>query len=424
MRSRPCASLVWLVAVWVLPSVADAADTWPGFRGHGDSHADARDLPTSWELRGRRPGQWSIRLPGYGQSSPVVWKDKIFVTAVSGDEKEHLHVLAVNLEDGRVLWRREFSASQRVPDSDTVSRGAPTPVADAQRLYVVFESGDAVALDHAGQVLWQRSFVNDYGPIQGPHGYASSPVLVDDLVVLQVIHAGPSYVLALDQATGQTRWKSEHPSHTAWSTPAVAAHGSHKVVIVSSSGSVRAFDARQGLPLWSFTDVSGNSTASPTLAGRWLIIGASSEPGGGGRLASAAPPTGSVALRFGDDRSQPPEAVWSSPKISAGYASPCVVDRWVYFVSRAGVLQCVELESGKLLWQHRLPGEAWASPVVAGDRLAIFCKSGPVVMLRAGPTLEILGESQISTTDIVYGVAAVDGCWIVRSGRGLIRITP
>lgn len=414
--------LFWLALLALIPGASHASETWTGFRGRGDSHTDARDLPTSWELRGRRSGNWSIRLPGYGQSSPVVWKDKIFVTAVSGEEKEHLHVMAVALDDGRILWRRDFSGTQRVPDSDTVSRSAPTPVVDGERVYAVFESGDVITLDHEGTLLWQRSFVRDYGPIQGPHGYASSPVLVDELVVLQVVHAGPSYVLALDRTDGQTRWKSEHPSQTAWSTPAVAQAGTKKVVIVSASGSVRGFDAASGQTLWVFTGVTGNSTASPTVFGRYLVIGSSSEPGGGGR-AAAGPPTGSVALRLSADATEPPELHWSSTKVSAGYASPLVVDSFVYFVSRAGVLQCVDLESGKVLWQHRLPGEAWASPVAAGDRVAVFCKHGPVVMLESAPTLKLLGESQVSTTDIVYGVAAVDGSWIVRTGRGLVRIS-
>ncbi|MDP1797093.1 MAG: PQQ-binding-like beta-propeller repeat protein [Planctomycetaceae bacterium] len=177
--------------------------TWPGFRGNGDSHTAASRLPVTWELRGRRAGSWTIRLPGYGQSSPVVWGEMVFVTAVSGDEKEHLHVLAISLQDGKTLWKKDFAATQRVPDGDAVSRGAPTPVVDAERLYAVFESGDAIALSHAGDVLWQRSFVKDYGDIKGPHGYSSSPVLAGDALVLQVAHAGPSYLLALDKATGQ-----------------------------------------------------------------------------------------------------------------------------------------------------------------------------------------------------------------------------
>lgn len=105
------------------PATLRSADTWPGFRGHGDSHSAAKHLPAAWEQRGRGNGNWTIRLPGYGQASPVVWKDQIFVSAVSGDEKEHLHLLAISLTDGKTLWQQDYSGTQRVKDSDAVSRG-------------------------------------------------------------------------------------------------------------------------------------------------------------------------------------------------------------------------------------------------------------------------------------------------------------
>jgi outer membrane protein assembly factor BamB len=424
------AGLTWLAAI-------QAGDSWPGFRGTGDSHTTAQGLPWSWELRGPRQGNWNIRLPGYGQSSPVVWRDRVLVTAVSGDEKERLHVLAVSLLDGKILWQRDFAGTQKVKDSDTVSRAAPTPVVDEQRLYAVFESGDVFALSHDGELVWQRSFVKDFGEIKGPHGYASSPVLVKDLCVLQVAHSGPSYILALDKATGKDRWRVEHPSQTGWSTPAVLHKGDQAQLVVSTSGSVRALDAASGLEAWCVSEVQGNSTASPTIAGDFVVIGASTEPGGGrgrapvsatkGETASAttaAPPTGSITLELapGGERTQP-RVAWKSLKISAGYASPVVLDGLAYFVNRVGVVQCVDVASGEIYWQHRLPGEVWASPIANSGHITFFCKHGQVVTLKGGPKLVEVAESQISTTEVVYGVAPVDGAWIVRTGRGLLRIS-
>jgi outer membrane protein assembly factor BamB len=394
----------------------------------GDSHTDARDLPWSWQLRGPRPGNWTLRLPGYGQSSPVVWRERVFVTAVSGEEKENLHVLAVSLQDGKVVWQRDLRGTQKVKDSDTVSRGAPTPVADGQRLYVVFESGDVFALTHDGELVWHRSFVSDFGEIKGPHGYASSPVLVDDLCVVQVAHSGPSYILALDKATGAVRWKTEHPSQTGWSTPAVFRRGNQTQLIISTSGSVRAIDVSTGKEVWNVVDIQGNSTPSPAIAGSSIVIGASTEPGPGtGRQAKSAPvqPTGSIALDFGPDgRAMTPRIAWKSLKASAGYASPVVLDGLAYIVNRVGVVHCVDAGTGEIVWQHRLPGEVWASPIANQGHVTFFCKHGQVVTLKGGRELVEVAESQISTTDIVYGVAAVERAWIVRSGRALIRISP
>ena len=404
-----------------------AAENWPGFRGAGDSHARAQNLPWSWESRGRGAGNWSIRLPGYGQSSPVVWNDRVFVTAVSGEEKENLHVLAVALADGKILWQRDFQGTQRIKDSDTVSRGAPTPVVDADRLYAVFESGDVFALTHAGELVWLRSFVKDYGEVQGPHGYASSSVLVNDLCIVQVAHAGPSYVLALEKATGMERWRTPHPSQTGWSTPGVLTRNGRAQIILSTSGSVRAVNAETGREEWCFADLQGNSTASPTIAGNYVAIGASTERAVG-RMREAAESdagatAGSLVLRLGTEWSRPPSLQWRSAKISTSYSSPLALDGLIYFVNKVGVVQCVEMATGKILWQHRLPSETWASPIANNGHTTFFCKHGQVVTLKGGPELVEVAESQVSTTEVVYGVAAVDSSWIVRTGRGLIRIS-
>lgn len=416
---------MWLCCAALLSPMTAAAlepNRWAGFRGPGDSHVPVSKVPITWELRGRRGGNWTIRLPGYGQSSPVVWDDRVFVTAVSGAEKEHLHVLAISLADGKTLWEKQFSGTQRVPDGDAVSRGAPTPCVDAERLYVVFESGDVMALSHAGETLWERSIVREYGEFKGPHGYSSSPVLAGDRLLLQVCHGGPSYLLALDKATGKNLWKVDHPPQTGWSTPAVYQHAGVSGVIVSSSGSVRAFATEDGRALWHVTGVTGNSTASPTIAGDVVLVGGSSERMG-------PPPAegvtaGSLAIRLGGQGDvSGTHVLWKSPKVSAGYASPLAVDGRAYFIGRVGLLQCVNVQTGEIEWQHRLPGTAWASPVFAAGHLFVFCKDGSVIVLEPGAELKEVGENSVSATDIIYGIAAVENAWIVRTGRGLLKIS-
>ncbi|WP_425618880.1 PQQ-binding-like beta-propeller repeat protein [Anatilimnocola sp. NA78] len=436
----PATLLFTLALIGQLGPAVQGADTWPGFRGHGDSHSTAMSLPATWEQRGRGNGNWNIRLPGYGQASPVVWKDRIFVSAVSGDEKEHLHLLAISLADGKTLWQQDYAGTQRVKDSDAVSRGAPTPVVDAERVYFLFESGDVFALTHAGKLLWQRSFVKDYGEIKGPHGFSSSPVLADNKLIVQVTHGGPSYILALDCRSGENCWKVDHPSQTGWSTPAVIVRDGKTQVVVSTSGSVRALDARDGAELWLMNEVQGNSTASPTIAGDLVVIGASAEAGGGGRRtggasaggSEAAAPArpapnpalaGSIAIRLGGTGDvSVSHLAWRSSKASAGYASPLVHEGRVYFVNRVGVAQCVALADGSIQWSERLPAACWASPIASDGRVFFFCKEGSVAVYQAADTAQLLGENSISTTDVVYGVAAVDRSWLVRTGRGLICI--
>jgi outer membrane protein assembly factor BamB len=435
-----------LVSLGVLGSGdCGRAENWPGFRGLGDSQA-AAGLPWSWELRGRVPGNWNIRLPGYGQSSPVVWGDTIYVTAISGEQKEQLHLFAVAVSDGSVRWQRDFTATQKVKDSDAVSRGAPTPVVDAERIYAVYESGDLFAVSHTGDVQWARSFVKDYGEIQGPHGYSSSPVLAEGLCILQVSHSGPSYVLAVDRATGENRWKVDHPSQTGWSSPVIFGTGETAQVIVSTAGSVRALAVATGATYWVTEAIQGNSTASPTVVGDRVVIGASTERGGGGSRRGAnapsrsegstagsgnrpsgppaAAPTGSGVIQLAAGLAPEKRVAWTSTQVSAGYASPVVLDGYAYFVNRVGVAMCVSLDDGTVNWQHRLPGEVWASPIANDGHITFFGKHGSVITLKGGPELVEVGDSTISTTEVVYGVAAAENSWIVRTGRGLMRISP
>lgn len=435
----------WFASIGIaifFPTDALRSEDWSSFRGQGDSIARVQSLPIQWEMRGRVEGAWDIRLPGYGQSSPVVWKDRVFVTAVSGELKENLHVLAIDLATGSIVWQEDFEATQKVKDSDAVSRGAPTPAVDADGLLVVFESGDVFALSHDGDLRWKRSFVADHGEIKGPHGYSSSPALCDDRVILQVTHAGPSYVLALSRRDGTTLWKTDHPSQTGWSSPIIVGEDPRKLAIVSSAGSVRAFDVSNGREQWYVDGLIGNSTASPTCFEHSILIGSGGDREGGGsprrdRSTSSASgsdatppepapnpsPKGSLRIALGGEGNVTQSHVaWSNSKANAGYASPLVHKNLAYFVNRVGVVQCVDPQTGKELWSHRLPSQVWASPIGFNDVVMFFCKEGSVIAMDSGPEPKVLAESTISTTDIVYGVAAVEGAWLVRKGRGLQKI--
>jgi outer membrane protein assembly factor BamB len=380
---------------------------WPGFRGAGPGTTVACDLPLAWTVRGRKNFAWTVRLPGYGQSSPVVWVDKVFVTAVEGEFKERLLLIALDLSSGTQLWQREFVGTQKVPDGDTVSRGAPTPAVDAERVYTLFESGDLFALDHEGKELWRRSLVAEYGEFQGPHGYGSSPAQTDNALIVQVSHRGPSYLLAIDKATGKNLWKRDLPMQTAWSSPTLVKRGGRTEILVNSVGSVQAFDAKDGCQLWIIDGLEGNSTCSPSSDGTLAVIGS--------RELHA-----NLAIRLGGaGHVSQTHVAWRAKNVTSAYGSPLIHRGHVYFVNPAGVATCLDLQTGAPRWATRLPNTCWASPLGAGDRVYFFTKEGATVVVRAGPVLERLAESELSTTDIVYGIAAVDGKILIRSGRSL-----
>jgi len=380
---------------------------WPAFRGAGDDRAPSAELPLRWSPE--KGVVWRAELPGYGQSSPIVWDGQVFVTSIEGEEKETLILSAFELGSGEVRWRRRFEASLRFAHTDTASRAAPTPAVDGERVYAFWESGDLVALDHDGETLWRRSLSEDYGAFAGNHGIASSPVLADDLVIVQVTHDGPSYFVALEKATGEVRWKADRPAGVAWTTPILARGTEGLELISSAAGRVEALDAATGERLWQVEGIEKNHVPSAAVDGDVVVV-----------ASSAA--SHNFALRRGSDGA---EVIWRAEGVSSGFGSPVVHDGCVLFINKAGVVTCVGESDGEVRWKHRLPDATWATPIVAGERVYFFTKKGETVVLRHDEeSSEVVAENSLPTDDTVYGVAAVRDAFVVRTGGELLRIGP
>ena len=407
LRATPTAALPAATPSTVTHSNSSQAGstTWPGFRGSGDSHTAARDLPIEWS--DEENIAWRADLPGYGQSSPVIWGDKVFVTSIEGAKQERLHVTCVDLRTGKQLWTRSFPASQTVSNTGFVSKAAPTPAVDARRLYAFFESGELIALDHAGQTLWQRSLTKEYGEFKGNHGLGASIALADDSVIVLADHSGSSYLLSADAATGENRWKVEREPRVSWSSPVITG----QEILISSNGVAESYSAADGKLLWRVEELKGNTVASPSAEGELVVIG-SSERGS------------CVAIDRRDGKVR-----WRADGALASFASPLIHRGGVYYVNKPGVASCVDLQTGRELWALRLPSSCWASPIAAGDLVYYFCTAGQAVVLRptgGGGNGEQPVKVAESKLDIdggrVYGVAAVDGAFVLRTGTQLIRI--
>ncbi len=388
---------------------ASGQRSWPGFRGTGQSISTARALPVQWS--DEENVAWSVALPGYGQSSPAVWQDRVFVTSVEGEEKETLRVDCLDLESGERLWEATFEASQTVARSRYVSQAAPTPVADGSRVYAFFESGDVIALTHGGDEVWRRSLTDDYGPIGGNHGLGSSPALSSAGLVLLVDHDGPSYLICLDRETGKNRWKVDREKRVSWSSPVVTDGAWGEEVLLSSNGVAESFDAETGQRNWVFTGIEGNTVASPSASAGIFVVG-SSEKGE------------SCAIRQdGEGDVTGSHLAWVAEDASSSFGSPLIHGNAVYFVNRAGVAFCNDLATGKCHWSLRLPASTWASPIAAGQRIYFFSTNGTTTILQANPEEPVqLGAASLTTEDRVYGVAAVDGNLLFRMESRIVCV--
>jgi outer membrane protein assembly factor BamB len=380
---------------------------WPAFRGTGNSLTAATDLPLHWS--DTENIAWSIELPGYGQSSPVVWHDAVFVTTMQGDNKQTPTILCFDLATGEKRWQREFRSSQEVPVSHVVSRSAPTPVVDGNRIYASFESGDLIALDHVGKVVWERSLVHEYGSIKGTYGIGSSLAASDVAIFVLMNHEGPSYLLAADKATGKNLWKVDYAGRIAWSSPIVHhRRDGRDEIVVSAAGLVEAYDAASGARIWKLDGLSGNTVPSATAAGAWIFIGSQDV-------------SSNLAI---DLNSGAPVIAWRGKKPSCDFMSPLVFEGRAYYVNQTGVAFCVDAETGRTIKSRRLEESCWASPLGATDRVYFVAKNGQTVVTRAGDELEILADNKLTLDDgmRIFGVAAVDGALLLRAGTRLICV--
>ena len=382
------------------------ATRWPGFLGGPDANVSrAARLPLTWS---DDSVAWRIETPGFGQSSPVIWDDAVFLTSLEGEMKETLFVTAIDLEDGAERWRRTFDAAEAFEWNDYVSKGAPTPAVDGARLYVFFDSGDLLALTHDGETVWHRRLGAEYGTVGGNHGVGNSVLLTGDAVVVLLTRRTYSYLLAVDPATGENLWKADREPGVAWSTPMLAPGGEE--IVVSASGRIEGFDARTGERLWFFENLRGNHVPSPTITDELVIVG--------GMAVQA-----NLALRRGGTGALDRGAVAWTAGSGSNFASPFAYRDCVYWVNPAGAARCLAPESGAVRWTHRLPASIWATPLGHEDHVYFFTTEGVTQVLRASAEVsEVVATNRLSVDAPVTGFAAVDDAIVIRAGTEVIRV--
>jgi len=453
-----------LILAAMLLAAPNATDTWPGFRGDGSSRTAAKDLPLKWSSKENTA--WHIDTPGYGQSAPVVWKEKVYLTSVEGEMKEKLHVVCVSTADGKTLWTKSFTATQKGKNNPMMSRAAGTPVADESGVVAFFESGDVIALTHEGKVRWERALAKDLGELKNNHGLGSSPAQTAKCVLVLVDHQGPSCLLAIDKETGKDAWKAERTARSSWTSPIVATIAGKPVAVVSSGGAVTGYDADSGKQLWELTGLAGNTIPSATMSGDSIVIGA-----GENRMKPDADATAKANCCLTISGGDKPGYVvaWQGKKIATGTASPLIHAGHVYFTDKLGFAICVDAKTGEEKYRERLDNTQWATPIGAGDYVYFFGKDGITTVLKAGAVYEKVESNRLWTAedykrrmeeakkkaaatlpkppegkgpgggpplpkeeleatrysaigDVVYGVGAIDGTFFLRTGTQLFCI--
>jgi len=390
-----------IVAVLVASTTPPAIADWPQFRGPGAlSVAEQETLPVKIS---EDNVAWKVDLPGQGVSGAIVVGDSVIVTCSSGYRERRLHVLSLGAADGQVQWHRQFEATGRTNCHPSTAVAAPTPASDGKRIVAFFSSNDLACLDLEGNLLWYRGLTVDHPTAANDTGMASSPLVTDDTVFVQVQSQGESFAAAIDADTGETRWQVPMERRANWATPVryEPSQGDARVLLQSPS-SLAAIMIESGKPAWELkTDCA--SMASCVVSGGDIV----------------APADGLSTLRPAGSHA---DSVWSNGRLAPGPASPVVYQNHLYVLNRAGILSCGNLENGEVAWKKRLKGSFWATPVAVGGHLYCVNQDGTVIVASIEQEGEIVSEFELG--EAIYASPAVaDDAIYFRSDEHLWKIT-
>jgi len=385
---------LFIFLILLISATIIKAQEWTRFRGKNGQGIDSIwNAPVTWDSAGY---SWNIKLPGKGNSSPVVWKKKIFVTS-GDDDKDIGYLFAVNSLDGGILWKKKFVVTDLALHENN-NLAAASPAVDESRVYVIWhskEKTELTALTHEGSVLWQTQFQG----IESRHGGGSSLMLTDKYVIFTLEQEKEYSTLksswvAANKKSGKTAWELEResPQNNSFGTPLLMKYGNQvtQLIFGSQSHGITAVDMESGKILWERKDMMpARVVASPFVANGKLIMCCKGQ---------------CLAIDLDPSTGMPAEtASYILPRNLSPYVpTPIAVGEYLFLFTDSGTVACVELSTGELLWKERPAGAIFGSPICVDGNLYCITREGEVVVLTAEPSYQLssiqdLGDGSFST---------------------------
>jgi outer membrane protein assembly factor BamB len=410
------ASVFILFALFISPLTAE---DWPQWRGpmlNGTS--SEKNLPIRWSTT--ENVTWKLAMPERSGSTPIVWGDHVFLNVGEGSS---LALWAVDRASGAVRWKRPLGGGNRRMMKQQMS--SPSPVTDGKSVWIMTGTGVLKAFDFAGKELWGRDIQADYGRFGLQWGYASSPLLFEDSLYVQVLHGmhtdDPSYVLRIDKATGKTLWRvlrmtrARFESPDAYTTPALLRHGNSTEIVITGGDVVTGHDLATGQELWRadglnpYNDGSYRIVASPVVHGDLLFAPSRERP--------------LLALKPGGRGDVTKSHVLWSFNNGPDVPTPVTDGTYLYSINDRGILYCLDAKTGKVVYgPQRLRNATYSgSAVLADGKIYITDEDGVTTVVRSGPKFELLSENDLQ--DYTLSSPAVsDGQIFVRTASFIYAI--
>jgi outer membrane protein assembly factor BamB len=441
MRMHFLRFLVAATAIGFATSLPAAETNWPQFRGNRSAVAEGVKIPDTWSIT--QNVAWKTEVAGRGWSSPVVWGDKIFVTAVVREGNNKLprkglyiadvvgktpsgvhewKVYCLDIGTGKILWEKTAHKG-KAPGAVHVknSFATETPVTDGKRLYVSFGNLGLFCYDLAGKQLWSRPYSSHktrYG-----WGPAASPVLHKDRVYVVNDNEEKSFLAAIAAVTGKEIWRVPRPEKSNWATPLIWENALRTEIVTAGSDKVRSYSL-DGKPLWELGGMSSIAIPTPSAAHGLLYVSSGYIGDFLHRPVFAIKPgaTGDISLAAGETKNN--FIVWCQKMAGPYNPSPVVLGDYLYVLYDKGLLACYEAKTGKLVYKRkRLEGANafTASPVAANGKLYCLSEDGDTYVIQAGPEFKVLAKNRLDEMSLATP-ALVGDSLLIRTASKVYRI--
>ena len=432
-------------------AAATAVENWPQWRGPNlDGTSGETGLPTTWSENANVA--WKLSVPQWTGATPIIWEDSIFLNvsyvprnagggggfgrsrrggggapAAGAPESDELNVelWRVDRRDGSIIWKQYLSDNDHQERKQNMS--SPSPVTDGERVWVMTGTGWLRSFDFDGNELWSRNISNDYWRFGLNWGYASSPLLHEDALFVQVLHGTktdePSYVLRIDKHTGETVWMVERPTNAirespdSYTTPALLQYDGKTEIVITGGDVVTGHDPETGAELWRADGLNPRNNAnyrivaSPVVIGNIIIAPTRERP----MLALQAGGRGDITTSH---------RLWSFDS-GPDVPTPVSDGELLYVVGDNGVVHCLELATGEVVYTNQRiePGTYSASPILADGKIYATSEDGVTTVYRAGREFEILARNEVDGGYTLSTPAFSQGHIYLRAGDTLYAIT-
>ena len=420
---------------------------WPSFRGpQASGVAERQNLPDKWNGKTGENILWRTPIPGLAHSSPVVWGNRVYVTTASSsdpnatfrpglygdgdaskDQSPHRWIIyALDKRTGKIIWERVAHQGVPVDKRHIKSTYAnSTPATDGRIVVAWFGSQGVHAYDVNGRFLWKVDLGRlDLGAYDIPTyewGPASSPIIWNNLVILQCDTQADSFILALDADTGKTVWKTEREEIPSWGTPTVATTSAGPVLVTNASNYIRGYDPRTGKELWRLGRSSKITAPTPIFTDDMFVVASGRGPE---RPIFVVRAGARGDLTLSDGKASSEAVVWSRTGRGSYMPTPLVYNGILYVLANNGLFDAYDLRTGEEVYRQRLPlvGSGFsASPVAADGKIYLSNEDGDILVIAAGPKFAHIATNSMGEL-LMATPALSDGVMYVRSSASLFAI--